>query len=299
MTFRDRIHPQLRAWYDASPGFDFDNLEEFVPKCNAAELANLKEDPDVIARDQMIPGPDGAPDVKIRIYEPKDRGDRLLPCLFFYHGGGFLFGTVYRQEKLCQGYVKNVDCIVVSVEYRLYPEAKFPAFIEDGARAVKHILSHMDSWGRVRRVFVSGQSAGAYITLMLCLDRHYLDAVEADRERITGFVSDSAQITTHYHVLRERGMDMRLERIDEAAPIYHLSEDSRFGNLLLLWYEGDFPCRPEQNILFRESIKRFCPGQTVEWAQLPGSHCNGSSRRNEKGTYDFCDALLAFLEKTK
>ena len=69
MTFRDRIHPQLRAWYDASPGFDFDNLEEFVPKCNAAELANLKEDPEVIARDKMIPGPDGAPDVKIRMSE--------------------------------------------------------------------------------------------------------------------------------------------------------------------------------------------------------------------------------------
>ena len=43
MTFRDRIHPQLRDWYDASPGFDFDHLEEFVAKCNAAELANLKD----------------------------------------------------------------------------------------------------------------------------------------------------------------------------------------------------------------------------------------------------------------
>ena len=45
MTFRDRIHPQLRDWYDASAGFDFDHLETFVPKCNEAELANLKEDP--------------------------------------------------------------------------------------------------------------------------------------------------------------------------------------------------------------------------------------------------------------
>ena len=70
MTFRDRIHPQLQAWYDASGGFDFDHLEEFVAKCNAAELANLKEDPLVSVRDQMIPGPDGAPEVKVRIYQP-------------------------------------------------------------------------------------------------------------------------------------------------------------------------------------------------------------------------------------
>ena len=67
MSLRDRIHPQLLAWYDASPGFDFDHLEEFVPKCNAAELAALKEDPAVSARDRTIPGPAGAPEGKLRI----------------------------------------------------------------------------------------------------------------------------------------------------------------------------------------------------------------------------------------
>ena len=131
MTFRDRIQPQLRDWYDASAGFDFEHLEEFVPKCNAAELANLREDPQVKAWDQMIPGPDGAPQVKIRVYAPSQREKAPLPCLFFYHGGGFLFGTVYRQEDLCQRYVKHVGCVVVSVEYRLAPQWKMPAPLED------------------------------------------------------------------------------------------------------------------------------------------------------------------------
>ena len=108
MTFRDRIQPQLRDWYDASAGFDFEHLEKFVPKCNAAELANLREDPQVKAWDQMIPGPDGAPQVKIRVYAPSQREKAPLPCLFFYHGGGVLFGTVYRQEDLCHRYVKHV-----------------------------------------------------------------------------------------------------------------------------------------------------------------------------------------------
>ena len=115
MTFRDRIQPQLRDWYDASAGFDFEHLEEFVPKCNAAELANLREDPQV----------------KIRVYAPSQREKAPLPCLFFYHGGGFLFGTVYRQEDLCQRYVKHVGCVVVSVEYRLAPQWKMPAPLED------------------------------------------------------------------------------------------------------------------------------------------------------------------------
>ena len=97
MTFRDRIDPQLRPWYDASAGFDFDHLETFVPQCNAAELANLKEDPAVTARDVTIPGPPDAPAVKVRIYTPNPQPAEALPCLFFYHGGGFLFWTVYRQ----------------------------------------------------------------------------------------------------------------------------------------------------------------------------------------------------------
>ena len=170
MTFRDRIHPQLRAWYDASPGFDFDNLEEFVPKCNAAELANLKEDPQVSVRDQMIPGPDGAPDVKIRIYEPKDRGDELLPCLFFYHGGGFLFGTVYRQETLCQRYVKNVGCMVVSVEYRLAPQWKAPAPLLDCYAALTWVYDQGAAIGVDNtRLAVSGLSAGGNLAADICL----------------------------------------------------------------------------------------------------------------------------------
>ena len=170
MTFRDRIHPQLRAWYDASPGFDFDNLEEFVPKCNAAELANLKEDPQVSVRDQMIPGPDGAPDVKIRIYEPKDRGDELLPCLFFYHGGGFLFGTVYRQETLCQRYVKNVGCMVVSVEYRLAPQWKAPAPLLDCYAALTWVYDQGAAIGVDNtRLAVSGLSAGGNLAAAICL----------------------------------------------------------------------------------------------------------------------------------
>ena len=93
-TFRQRIHPQLREWYDASKGFDFDYLETFVAQCNQAELENVKEDADVAAWNRMIPGPAGAPELKVRIYEPRERTGESLPCLFFYDVGGFLFGTV-------------------------------------------------------------------------------------------------------------------------------------------------------------------------------------------------------------
>ena len=170
MTFRDRIQPQLRDWYDASAGFDFEHLEEFVPKCNAAELANLREDPQVKAWDQMIPGPDGAPQVKIRVYAPSQREKAPLPCLFFYHGGGFLFGTVYRQEDLCQRYVKHVGCVVVSVEYRLAPQWKMPAPLEDCYAALLWVWTNHQTLGvDPDRLAVAGLSAGGNLAAAVAL----------------------------------------------------------------------------------------------------------------------------------
>ena len=136
------------------------------------------------------------------------------------------------------------------------------------------------------------------MTLMLAFDEHYLEDAGVERTAIAGFVSDSSQITTHFGILKERGMDYRLERIDEAAPIYFLNENTKVPNLLLIAYEEDMPCRPEQNQLFYKSICRIFPDNKVQFKMLPGGHCNGSGARNEKGTFDFNDALLEFLDQS-
>ena len=170
MSIRDRIDPELLAWYEASPGFDFDDLDGFVARCNAAELANLRPDPAVAVRDEEIPGPAGAPAVKVRLYEPTARDGKDLPCVFFYHGGGFLFGTVYRQEALCQRYVKNVGCVVVSVEYRLAPHWKTPAPIEDCYAALTHFHEHAAAYGiDADRLAVCGLSAGGNLAAAVSL----------------------------------------------------------------------------------------------------------------------------------
>lgn len=214
--------------------------------------------------------------------------------LIWFHGGGFEGGN--RKNPAFAGDLTEKGIMVVSVEYRLYPKAVFPEFITDCARAVRYIIDHVAAKEKGKRVFVSGQSAGAYITLMLAFNRKYLEDAGVNRDVIAGFISDSSQTTTHFNILRERGIDTRLERIDEAAPIYYISEDSDFKNLLMIYYTDDMPCRPEQNRLFYKSVKRIRPDQRVEIVELPGGHCNGSSNRNENGLFDFNQAVLTFIK---
>jgi dipeptidyl aminopeptidase/acylaminoacyl peptidase len=184
---------------------------------------------------------------------------------------------------------------VASVEYRLYPQAVYPDFLEDCAQAVAYIVSHKQEMGNPERLYVSGQSAGAWLTLMLAMDSRWLDRAGADRRDITGYISDSAQVTTHFNVLRERGLDTRLERIDEAAPLFWLSDECPADNLLLLWYTEDMPCRPEQNRLLLRGLQRFFPDRNIRGVELPGGHCSGSANRNEKGTFDYADLALDFM----
>ena len=212
----------------------------------------------------------------------------------WFHGGGLEYGN--RKEIRIHEDLTKQGIGIASVECRMYPDAKFPDFVEDCALAVKWLTDHLREYTEYRRLFVSGQSAGAWLTLMLAFDEHYLEDAGVDRSEIAGFVSDSSQITTHFRVLKERGMDSRLERIDDAAPICFLTENSNVNNLLLISYDEDMPCRPEQNKLFLKSIQRICPRINVQLVMLPGGHCNGLTARNEAGTFDFNDALIRYLQ---
>ena len=167
---RSLIDEELLANYDASAGFDLDHLAEFKVSCYEQEKKNLKDDPAVNVYEKMIPGPEGAPDIKLRIYEPADRGAGLLPCGMFFHGGGYVFGSVLRQNDMCLRMVKNVGMMVVSVEYRLAPEYKAPAAIEDAYAALVWLDKNGTSIGvDTSRIAITGLSAGGGLTAALAL----------------------------------------------------------------------------------------------------------------------------------
>lgn len=215
--------------------------------------------------------------------------------IIWFHGGGFV--NLDRTRIQFAEDLTEAGVGVASVEYRMYTHgAKFPDFLVDGANAVKFLQDNIHRYANPRRIFVSGQSAGAYLALMLAFDNTYLDNAGADRRAIAGFISDSAQTTTHFNVLKERGVNPRLERIDDAAPLYHISPETELNSLLLIYYTQDVVCRPEQNKLLCQSLRKLCPNLNVQMAELPGKHTFGSEHRNEKGTFDFNDTVLAFLD---
>lgn len=123
--------------------------------------------PDVArTRNAFLQGPDGP--IPLRIYWPRITPDPL-PVLVYYHGGGFVVGNLDSHDGVCRTLSRGGDCIVVSVDYRLAPEHRFPAAVEDSVAAFEHVVgTAADLGGDPARVAVGGDSAGGNLAAVVC-----------------------------------------------------------------------------------------------------------------------------------
>lgn len=122
--------------------------------------------PPAVTQDVEIPGPGGQA-MGLRFFYPDDT-DREWPALVYFHGGGFVTGSVDSSHGLCSELCHAARCAVVSVEYRLAPEAKFPAAVLDAYTALSYVHENADEH-RIdhRRVAVGGDSAGACLATVV------------------------------------------------------------------------------------------------------------------------------------
>jgi acetyl esterase/lipase len=112
---------------------------------------------------------------RLDVYVPKDGGSH--PVLFFISGGGWSEGEKESYSFVGEAFAAK-GFVTVIADYRLVPEVRFPAFIEDGALALKWVEDNIGRYGGdLNRLYVAGHSAGAYNGAMLVLDPHYLRAV--------------------------------------------------------------------------------------------------------------------------
>ncbi|WP_422001588.1 alpha/beta hydrolase [Reyranella sp.] len=117
--------------------------------------------------DGTFAGPGGA--IRFRRYRPVGAAVGAAPTLIYYHGGGFVIGTIETHDSTCRRLANKSRCQVISIDYRLSPEHPFPAPIDDGVAAFRHIRDHAAAFGvDPARLAVGGDSAGGAIAAVVC-----------------------------------------------------------------------------------------------------------------------------------
>jgi acetyl esterase/lipase len=124
---------------------------------------------------------------RLDVYAPLGQASNL-PVVIFFYGGSWQSGRRQDYSFVAQA-LTSKGCVVAIPDYRLYPEAKFPAFVEDGAAAFAWVHEHISRFGGdPENIFLMGHSAGAYIGAMLSLDAHYLHKFGLTPGDVCGFI---------------------------------------------------------------------------------------------------------------
>ena len=177
-----------------------------------------------------------------------------FPVCVYLHGGGL--GAGVPEQEFVDSLVKK-GVAVVSGQYRMYPDAKYPQFIEDGASVIAWAKENMEKYGNVTDLFVVGTSAGAYISMMLCFDKRYLTDVGLDNSAVAGYFHDAGQPTAHYKVLSHSGIDHRRIIVDETAPIYYVGLEEKYPPMRFIVSDNDMKGRYEQTMLMLATLSHF------------------------------------------
>ncbi|MBT3330667.1 MAG: alpha/beta hydrolase [Rhodospirillaceae bacterium] len=151
----------MKPMHELSPVDAREQMEAGVRARNVTpiELGSIEE--------QSIPGPHG--DIPVRIYRPKGASGPL-GALVYYHGGGHVIGSMDTHDGVARAMCKDANIVVLSVDYRMGPEAKFPAAVDDCYAATKWLSDNADAMGvRADRIAVGGDSAGGNLALVVSL----------------------------------------------------------------------------------------------------------------------------------
>ncbi len=171
-----KLHPEAVALFDMMEAQNLPPFEQLPPAearqrvREASQLASGPPEPLERVEDVSISGPGGS--IGLRVYAAERGGGR--PGLVYFHGGGYVLCDLDTHDAICRGIAKQSGAVVVSVDYRLAPEHKFPAALEDAQAATVWVCQNATRLGiDPRRIAVGGDSAGgnlATVVAMKCRD---------------------------------------------------------------------------------------------------------------------------------
>jgi len=187
---------------------------------NAQTEYDLKKD--ILYQPESVLGKDAyvKSQCTLDIYYPTNK--KNFATVVWIHGGGLTAG----EKEIPKGLTEK-GFAVVGVGYRFSPKVKAPTYIEDAAAATAWVFNHIAEYGgNPNAIFVSGHSAGAYLGLMITLNKAYLQKYNVDANKIAGLIALSGQTITHFAIKQERGIKPEQPLIDEYAPLYWVRGDA-------------------------------------------------------------------------
>lgn len=164
--------PEIRSLLDQQatsgrPPLHHQSVEQ-ARAFHVADAAALNGPPAPVAAvaDRRVPGPAG--ELPVRVYTPE--GEPPFPIVVFFHGGGWVVGTLDTYDPLCRALAAATPAVVVSVDYRLAPEHRWPAAVEDAYAATEWASRNAAALGGVQhRLAVAGDSAGGNLAAVVAL----------------------------------------------------------------------------------------------------------------------------------
>jgi acetyl esterase len=163
------LDPQAQAFLDqiaAMGGQPLSSMPVPLARQSMEMLANMRGTEEQVASiaDRRIPGPAG--DIPVRVYTPAGPAPRAV--LVYFHGGGWVLGGLETHDGVCRSLANGAGCVVVSVDYRLAPEHRYPAAAEDCYAATTWCAEHAAELGAdAKRLAVGGDSAGGNLAAVV------------------------------------------------------------------------------------------------------------------------------------
>ncbi len=174
MTTKHLVDPELLPMLDVFPSLTLTPESLPLIRTSFQEMATqvpegLPDFSTISVKEHSVPGPQGAPDVRVLVYQPTTHSTSL-PALLWIHGGGYVIGSADQEDLNMKKVVSAVGCVAVSVDYRLAPETPHPGPVEDCYAALKWLHSHAGELGvDTTRIAIGGASAGGGLTAALAL----------------------------------------------------------------------------------------------------------------------------------
>lgn len=192
------------------------------------------------------------PRQRLDVYRPRHLR-RPAPTIVFLYGGRWQYGS-RRAYRLLGSTLTRRGFVVVVADYRLYPEVRFPAWIEDGAAAVRWTHGNIHAYGGDdSRLFVVGHSAGAHTAALLAFDEQYLRDAGVPAGAVRGFVGMAGPVDTAWTDPDVQALMGPREGWPRTYPASHI--DGTGPSLLLLHGAGDETVHPRNSVRLAARIR--------------------------------------------